>query len=108
MPASLKGVNIERAYQAMKIFEDGSTGLDWREAKGRFAVNQEECVEAYKRWWVEWVEEENLLPILKAQSGLIDRFGSIGHVCQATILWHIRNGTLTFKDLSKKYVKDIF
>ena len=33
------GKSIEEIYQAAKVFEDGSTGLTWREAKGRVAVN---------------------------------------------------------------------
>jgi hypothetical protein len=35
-----KNKSIEELYQAFKIFDDGSTGLDWREAKGRKCVNQ--------------------------------------------------------------------
>lgn len=35
--------SIESLYRAYKVFEDGSTGLSWKEAKGRKAVNQEEC-----------------------------------------------------------------
>lgn len=37
------GKSIEEICQAAKIFEDGSTGLTWKQAKGRKAVNQEEC-----------------------------------------------------------------
>jgi hypothetical protein len=90
-PASLGGRSIEEAYQAMKIFADGSTGLSWRAAKGRQAVNQEACAAAYAQWWNEWVEQEQLLPILQAASGVSDVFGQPGHVCQATVLWNIRN-----------------
>ncbi len=89
-PRSLDGKSIESAYQAAKILSDGSTGLGWRAAKGRMAVNQKECAEMYERWWTEWVREQNLLPILKAATGLMDRFGQEGHVCQAEVLWKIR------------------
>lgn len=91
-PRSLDGKSIEVAYQGVKVFTDGSTGLGWRSAKGRKAVNQEECAALYEKLWREWVEEQNLLPVLKAASGLSDRFGQEGHVCQAEVLWRIRNG----------------
>lgn len=90
-PKSLGGKSIEEAYQAAKVFEDGSTGLDWRTAKGRKAINQDELVIAYNLWWDEWITDQNLLPVLKAASGLSDIFGQPGHVCQAEVLWRIRN-----------------
>ena len=92
-PKSLHGRSIEEAYQAMKIFEDVSTGLTWQRAKGKRPINTEECLAAYKKWWIEWVTEENLLPILKAAPGLSDIFGQTGHVCQAEVLWDIANAS---------------
>lgn len=89
-PRSLKGKSIEDAYQAAKVFADGSTGLSWRKAKGRHAVNQEECAALYERLWLEWVREQKLLPVLRLATGLSDRFGQEGHVCQAEALWRIR------------------
>jgi hypothetical protein len=89
-PASLHGQSIEEAYQAMKVFADGSTGLSWRAAKGRKAVNMAECAAAYRRWWEDWVVEQRLEPVLLAASGLSDVFGQPGHVCQAETLWAIR------------------
>lgn len=93
-PKSLRGRSIEEAYQAMKVFSDGTTGLDWRAAKGRRAINQAECAAAYERWWLEWVTEKNLMPILLGASGLSDMFGKEGSVCQAEVLWRIRNGQI--------------
>ena len=90
-PRSLGGRSIEEAYQAMKVFADGSTGLSWREAKGRTPINAPACAAAYTQWWREWVEEQNLLPVLRAASGLSDMFGREGSVCQADVLWTIRN-----------------
>lgn len=75
----------------MKKFEDGSTGLHWKDAKGRRAVNHQECAEAYFWWWVEWVLQEDLLSVLESASGLSDVFGKSGSVCQASVLWDIRN-----------------
>ena len=89
-PTCLAGRSIEEAYQAIKIFADGSTGLSWRQAKGRQAVNQEACAQAYYRWWEYWVDEQHLLPVLRGAAGLSDVFGQVGHVCQADVLWRIR------------------
>lgn len=90
-PRTLAGTSIEEAYQAMKVFEDGTTGLSPREAKGRQAVNMDACATAYREWWKEWVWEMDLLPVLQAANGLSDMFGQPGHQCQATVLWEIRN-----------------
>lgn len=90
-PRSLAGKSIEEAYQAMKVFSDGSTGLNWRLAKGKKAVNQKECAEQYEQWWREYLSEHpELSSLVKSSSGLSDRFGQVGHVCQATTLWRIR------------------
>lgn len=93
-PSSLGGRSIEEAYQGMKILADGRTNLSWREAKGQKAINMPACIAAYDRWWLEWVTEQQLLPTLLAQSGLQDKFGKEGSVCQADVLWRIRNGQL--------------
>ncbi len=90
-PKSLNNKSIEEAYQAMKIFDGGLTNLSWREAKGKKAINQSECEEAYIKWWKEYIEENNLIDILKSSTGLSDMFGQEGHICQATVLWRIRN-----------------
>lgn len=90
-PRSLGGRSIEEAYQAMKVFPDGSTGLEWRKAKGRYATNMQECQAAYRGWWREWINEQNLLPVLKRASGLSDMFGRAGSTCQAQVLWDLRN-----------------
>lgn len=82
---------IEESYQASKIFEDGSTGLSIKEAKGRKAINQEFCSKYYSKLWDQYISENNLLPVLKAASGLSDMFGQEGRCCQATELWRIRN-----------------
>ncbi len=41
--AKVNGRTIEEQYQEVKIFEDGSTGLNWKYAKGRRAINAVEC-----------------------------------------------------------------
>ena len=84
--------SIEEIYQAAKIFEDGSTGLTWKEAKGRKAINTEEIGILYSRLWDEYIDENpHLLEVLRFFTGLSDIFGQKGHVCQATELWRIRN-----------------
>jgi hypothetical protein len=83
---------IEAVFQAAKIFEDGSTGLSIKEAKGRKAVNSDELQVLYSELWNTYISENpGLLEILKAATGLSDIFGQTGHVCQATELWRIRN-----------------
>lgn len=90
-------MSIEEAYHAMKVFDDGSTGLSWWEAKdarrlGRQVVNLDECRAAYSLMWDEYVRENpDLLETIRAASGLSDIFGQPGGCCQATELWRIRN-----------------
>lgn len=85
------GNSIEVIYQAAKVFEDGSTGLVWQEAKGRRAVNTNELAILYLTLWDEYIEENpHLLKVLKMVSGVSDKFGQRGHVCQATELWRIK------------------
>jgi len=87
------GKSIEEMYQAYKVFEDGSTGLSIKEAKGRKAVNQEKAAWWYSHWWDIYISQNpELLEVLKQASGLSDIFGQEGHCCQATELWRIRNG----------------
>lgn len=84
--------SIEDLYQAAKVFENGETGLSWRQAKGRKAVNQQEVSEFYSQLWDEYITENpELLAILKEASGLSDIFGQKNHCCQAIELWRIRN-----------------
>ena len=79
----------------MKVFENGETGLHWRRAKGRKAVNQYECIASYTQWWREWVTQERLLPELLKATGLSDIYGKENSVCQAEVLWSIRNESLS-------------
>lgn len=84
--------SIEEIYQAAKVFDDGSTGLTWRDAKGRRAVNQAKVTQLYAQLWDEYIAENPaLLQVLKQASGLSDMFGQAGHCCQASELWRLRN-----------------
>lgn len=86
---------IEEIYQASKIFEDGSTDLSIKQAKGRKAVNAEEVHQIYALLWDVYIQENpDLIEVLRASSGLSDIFGQPGHACQATELWRIRNGEI--------------
>ena len=63
--------SIETLYQSAKIFADGATGLGWREAKGRRAVNAKECAALYATLWDEYMAENpDLMPVLLAASGV--------------------------------------
>lgn len=86
--------SIEELYQGFKVFAGGATGLHWREAKGKRCINYAEAHAFYARLWDEYIAENpELLEVLKDQPGLSDRYGKVGHACQATELWRIRNGT---------------
>ena len=88
---AMGGRSIEELYQAAKVFEGGITGLTWRQAKGRQAINQSYCAAYYSALWDVYIRENpHLLSILKAASGLSDIFGQPGHCCQATELWRIK------------------
>ena len=90
--ARVNGRSIEERYQWEKIFADGSTHKDWRYAKGKVAVNQEQVSDLYSRLWDRYIEEHpELLAVLRAAYGLSDVFGQPGRICQATELWRIRN-----------------
>ena len=87
-PSSLGGRSIEEAYQASKVFEDGSTGLNWKEAKGRKATNAQACADLYMTWWMDYIDEHpDLNNLICNSSGLSDMFGKEGNVCQADVLW---------------------
>jgi len=89
--AHINGKSIEEQYQAAKIFADGSTNRTWRQAKGLIAINMPEVATLYSTLWDQYIQEHpELLPILKAASGLSDIFGQPNHQCQATELWRIR------------------
>lgn len=84
--------SIEDIYQATKVFEDGLTNLDWRQAKGKLPVNIEEVKKLYSQLWDEYIQENSeLLEVLKNVSGISDMFGQPGHQCQATELFRIKN-----------------
>jgi len=84
--------SIEEIYQAAKVFKDGTTGLSWRAAKGKKAINTVEVQKLYSILWDEYISENpELLGVLREASGLSDIFGQPGHACQATELWRIRN-----------------
>lgn len=85
------GKSIEEQYQAAKIFADGSTGLDWRDAKGRQPINGVQVNAIYKTLWKEYLDlNPHLMNILCQASGLSDIFGQKGHNCQAITLWELR------------------
>ena len=93
--AYVNGSSIESQYQAAKILPDGRTVLHWREAKNQPAVNILACRALYDKLWVQYLCEcPHLIPIIKAASGLSDRFGKAGDTCQAETLWRIRNHQL--------------
>jgi hypothetical protein len=90
--ARVNGRSIEEQYQGAKQFEDGSTGLNWRQAKGRRCINEEQVRQLYSDLWNQYIAENiHLVDILLQQTGLADSYGRPNSVCQATELWRIRN-----------------
>ena len=89
--AKVRGKSIEQRYQATKIFADGSTGLDWKQAKGKVPINIEDVTKLYKELWREYLlDNPSFINILKKASGLSDIFGQKNHNCQAITLWELR------------------
>ena len=98
--ARLKGdkFSIEDYYQGAKIFDDGKTGLNWKDVKGKVCINQQYVKDLYEWLWEEYIRENpELHQILVDATGLSDIFGKEGGTCQADTLWKIRhkliNGT---------------
>lgn len=87
------GRSIEEIYQASKVFADGSTGLDWRAAKGRYPVNMEQCKILYGQLWlIYFIENPELTNVIMQFNGFSDVFGKPGSVCQAVEIYKIRIG----------------
>jgi len=85
------GKSIEDIYQAAKVFEGGVTGLTWKEAKGKAPINIGEVHKLYRGLWRTYLLNNPCYwEELKNASGLSDMFGQEGHVCQATVLWELR------------------
>ena len=90
--AKWRGKSIEDRYQAAKVFEDGSTGLSWKEAKGKKPVNAEVVRGYYSALWDHYFEENpELLEVIKQYNGFSDIFGQEGHACQAEEIYRIRH-----------------
>lgn len=86
------GGTIENLYQGAKVFEDGSTGLSWRDAKGRKPVNAEYCTWLYSYLWDVYFEENpQLFEVVEFFNGFSDIFGQVGRCCQATEIFRIVN-----------------
>lgn len=87
--------SIEEIYQGAKIFADGTTGLTWKQAKGRKPINITEVALLYSQLWDEYIQENpHLRTVLTLFSGLSDMFGQRNHQCQVIELWRIRQKSL--------------
>lgn len=94
--ATVDGRSIEEIYQSSKVFGEHESDLytlvNWKQAKGLKAINQEEVTRLYSELWDKYIDNHpELMIVLKNASGLSDTFGQPGHCCQATELWSIRN-----------------
>lgn len=83
---------IEELYQGTKIFDDGSTGLSIKAAKGRKPVNVRIVREFYSDLWDLYIAENpELKKVIGEASGFSDIFGQKDHACQAEEIWRIKN-----------------
>lgn len=83
-------LTIETIYQAAKVFEDGSTGLSVRDAKGKRPVNTEEVAQLYDQLWQEYFDENpDLLRYIRRYRGFSDVFGKCPGQCQAVSIYRI-------------------
>lgn len=86
------GLTIEEQYQAAKIFPGNRTGFSIKAAKGKKCINPDQVRELYTALWREYMElNRELYQVLVRATGLSDKFGKRGSVCQATVLWQLRN-----------------
>ncbi len=88
--------SIEELYQGYKKFDDGFggiiTNLNWRDAKGRKAINQEEASVYYSHLWDLYFQENlSLIEVIKRYNGFSDIFGQKGSCCQALEIFRVKN-----------------
>ncbi len=88
--------SIEELYQAYKKFDDGYggiiTNLNWRDAKGKKAINQEDASVYYSHLWDLYFQENtHLIEVIEQYNGFTDIFGQKGSCCQALEIFRIRN-----------------
>lgn len=93
---------IEEVYQAAKVFKDGTSGLTWKEAKGRRPVGFKyrskiysvESIEDFyfTLWWYYLEHNKNLIDVLNHYKGFSDIFGQEGHCCQAKAIYDYQQG----------------
>jgi len=82
--AKINGKSIEDIYQAAKIFEDGSTGLSAKAAKGKKAVNMNDVRDLYSELWKQYLDENpKLHETISEYKGFSDIFGQKNCACQA-------------------------
>jgi hypothetical protein len=88
--ARVFGRSIESLYQAHKVFEDGSSDLSIKTAKGRKPVNVDQCRTYYSWLWMYYFKENpELFEVIKKYRGFSDIFGQAGHACQAEEIYKI-------------------
>ena len=88
--AKVYGKTIEELYQAFKVFEDGATGLHWKQAKGKKPINAENARKYYSMLWREWFRlNPAALEYIRQYNGFSDVFGQEGHACQAEEIYNI-------------------
>lgn len=82
--------SIEELYQASKVFQDGTTNLSIKEAKGKQAINMLEVHKFYSQLWDEYFNENpELLKVIAQFKGFSDIFGQPNHCCQAVEIYRI-------------------
>ena len=76
-----------------RVGDQIESGLSIKEAKGRLAINQEDCRLFYSQLWDEYFQENpDLFDLTKHYNGFSDMFGKPGSVCQAIEVYRITKG----------------
>lgn len=84
--------SIEEWYQCHKILPDGTRVRNWRDGKGKLAINIDECRALYEGCWKKYFEQNpELLDVIKEYNGFSDVYGQEGHACQAEEIYRVWN-----------------
>ncbi len=90
--------DINRIYQAAKVFKDGKPSTPGRLREGITHINKKEILNIYRGLWMLYFQENpELIEVLTNATGISDIYPVDGGVCQSEVLWSIREQYLLSK-----------